>query len=61
MKLVDGGVLVLRPIVVTVAILVAAAHWASPSQAGAATDSFTSLLNATGIGDHPPSAARSPE
>lgn len=52
MRLVDGGVLVLRPIVVTVAILVAAANLAGPTQPGAASDSFTSLLNAVGIGDN---------
>ena len=52
MRLVDGGVLVLRPIVVTVAILVAAANLAAPTQPGAASDSFTSLLNAVGIGDN---------
>ncbi|GAC1396938.1 MAG: hypothetical protein NVS4B6_12300 [Mycobacterium sp.] len=61
MKLVDGGVLVLRPIVVTVAILVAAAHWAAPTEAGATSGSFTSLINAVGIGDDIPSAARLPE
>ena len=61
MKLVDGGVLVVRPIVVTVAILVAAATWTAPTQAGAATDSFKSLLNAVGIGDDNPSAERSPK
>jgi hypothetical protein len=54
MKVIDGGVLVLRPIAVTLAILAAAAHYAGPTRDGAAGSAFTAVV----IGDDVGSPAR---
>lgn len=49
-----GSALVLRPVVVSVAIVVAAVTSATPAHADAVGDSITTVLNSIGIGNNGP-------
>jgi hypothetical protein len=49
-----ASALVLRPVVVSVAIVVAAVTWATPTHADAVGDSITAVLNSIGIGNNGP-------
>lgn len=48
MKLLDQSMLVLRPVLVTAAILIATAHWAAPHNVGPVDDPLTGPLNTAG-------------
>jgi hypothetical protein len=49
-----ASALVLRPVVVSVAIVVAAVTWSTPAQADPIDDSITSVLSTVGIGNNGP-------
>jgi hypothetical protein len=52
--IIAASVMVLRPVVVSVGIVVAAVTWATPSHADPVGDSVSSVLNTVGIGNNGP-------